>query len=137
MDKVSLHSFAAKGLIRMWYNGKTSEAAYNATMEYFKAESTDAKYPSWSALTVLQTPRTSIYDKWRTEATYFSEADLVEVMKGLVADAETEKLTKTNAVKVIGAFGSADDLNALKPLVENCPDKDAVIAEIDKELTKK
>ena len=58
-------------------------------------------------------------------------------MKGLVADAEAEKLIKTNAVKVIGAFGTADDLNELKPLVETSPDKDAIIAEIDKQLEAK
>ena len=121
----------------MWYNGNVSEAAYNATMDYLKAESTDPKYPTWSALTLFTSPKSGSYDKWRTEATYFSEADLVEVMKVLVADAEAEKLIKTNAVKVVGAFGTAEDLDALKPLVETSADKDAIIAEIDKELAKK
>lgn len=137
MSKTSVHSYAAKGLIRMWYNGNVSEAAYNATMDYLKAENTDPKYPAWVALTLFTSPKAGTYDKWRAEATYFSEKDLVEVMKGLVADAEAEKLIKTNAVKVIGSFGTADDLNALKPLVETSPDKDAIIAEIDKELGKK
>lgn len=137
MDKVSVHSHAAKGLIRMWYNGKTSEAAYNATMDYLKAENTDPKYPAWGALTLFTSPKTGNYDDWKAEATYFNEKDLVDVMKGLVADAEAEKLIKTNAVKVIGAFGTADDLNELKPLVETSPDKDAIIAEIDKQLEAK
>ncbi len=136
-DKVSVHSYAAKGLIRMWYNGKVSEAAYNATMEYLKAESTDSKYPAWSALSLLTTPEIGPYEEWRAEATYFNEKDLVDVMKGLVADAEAEKLIKTNAVKVIGAFGTADDLNELKSMVETSADKDAIIKEIDKQLEAK
>lgn len=137
MEKMSVHSYALKGLISMWYNGKTSEAAYKATMDYLKAENTDPHYPAWSALTAFTSPRNSKYDAWKEEATYFSEKDFIAVMKGLVADAEAEKLIKTNAVKVIGAFGTADDLNELKPLVETSADKDAIIAEIDKELGKK
>lgn len=137
MDKISVHSYAAKGLIRMWYNGNVSEAAYNATMEYLKAESTDSKYPAWGALTLFTSPKSGSYEKWKAEATYFNEKDLVDVMKGLVADAEAEKLIKTNAVKVIGAFGTADDLNELKALVETSPDKDAIITEIDKQLEAK
>lgn len=137
MEKMDVHNYALKGLIRMWYNGNTSEAAYKATMDYYKAENTDPKYPAWDSIALLTTPNIGPYDTWRAEATYFNEKDLVEVMKGLVADAEAQKLIKTNAVKVIGAFGTADDLNALKPLVETSPDKDAIIAEIDKELAKK
>jgi hypothetical protein len=138
MDKLSVHSMALKGLIRMWYNGKyTSEAAYRITMDYYKAENTDPKYPGWESLTLFTTPRNSNYDKWRAEAAYFNEEEFLEVMKGLVADPEAQKLIKTHAVKVIGIFGTADDLNGLKPLVENSPDKDAILAEIDKELGKK
>lgn len=137
MDKVSVHSHAAKGLIRMWYNGNVSEAAYNATMDYLKAENTDPEYPAWGALTLFTSPKSGSYDEWKAEASYFNEKDLVDVMKGLVADAEAEKLIKTNAVKVIGAFGTADDLNELKPLVETSPDKDAIIKEIDKQLEAK
>lgn len=137
MDKFSAHNLALKGLIRMWYNGNVSEAAYQATMEYYKAESTDPKYPAWDTLTSFTSPRTSKYEEWRAAATYFDEREFVAVMTGLVADAEAQKLIKTSAVKVIGAFGTADDLTALKPLVESSPDKDAILAEIDKELEKK
>ena len=54
-----------------------------------------------------------------------------------IAQKEAEKLIKTTAVKVIGAFGTADDLNELKSLVETSPDKDAIIQEIDKQLKDK
>lgn len=130
-------SYGVKGLIRMWYGSKTSEAAYNATMEYFKAESTDPRYPSWDSVALLSAVHSASYDKWRAEATYFNERELVEVMKALVADAEAQRLTKINAVKVIGVHGTAADLNSLRPLVESSIDKDKIIAEIDKQLANK
>lgn len=134
MDMLSSHSAAAKGLLYMWYSpNNISEAAYNATMEYFRTESTEPKHPSWSAINLL-TVKPGDMNKWREQATFFVAEELVAIMTTLVADADAEKLIKTNAVKVIALHGTADDLNALKPLVENSADKDAILKEIEKAL---
>ena len=133
--QINSHGAAAESLIRMWY-GHHSEAAYKATLEFFKRECADPKYPNWTSVNMLAT-KCGGYDKWLEGAAYFDAAEVVEIMKQLVGDAEAQKLVKTSAVKVVGLFGTADDLNALKPLVEDSPDKNDIIKEIDKQLEKK
>ena len=72
----------------------------------------------------------------RAEASYFNVNEVVEIMVQLVLDAETVHLTKTSAIKVIAAHGTADDLNALKATLESMTGMEKYIEEIDKQLEK-
>lgn len=136
MDQISFHSAAGKAMVKMWYHGNLSEAAYKATLEYFKAESTNPDYPYWSVVNEMTTKTGSLYDAWRAEASYFDVNEVVESMVQLVLDAETVHLTKTSALKVIAAHGTADDLNALKATLESMTGMEKYIEEIDKQLEK-
>lgn len=137
MEQVSSHPAASKAMVALWYHYNFSEAAYKATLDYFRAESTDPDYPCWESINELTIKTGSRYDEWRAEAAYFNEAELVEIMKQLVIDGETARLIKISAVKVIGAHGTADDLNALRSTLEGMENMDKYIQEIDKQLEKK
>lgn len=137
VEQSDSHSSASKGMVALWYHYNFSEAAYRATLEYFKTESTDPDSPCWEAINELTIKTGSRYDEWRAEASYFNEAELVEIMRQLVLDAEKAHLIKVSAVKVIGAHGTADDLNELRSVLETMEGMEKYIEEVDKQLAKK
>ena len=83
-----LHSSGVKGLVWLWYDypshENTSEAAYRATMDYFKTTPGSDKVPAWAAVTSFTNKSEKNYDAWKAKATYFNTDELYEVMLGLV-----------------------------------------------------
>ena len=113
-----LHTNAGDALCRMWYNYPAhdahSEAAYKATMEYFKAAFEDTGLPNWQVVNKIALKGKTNYDKWFAEASYFDAEEVVEIMKNIFNNASKDRLLREQCIKVVATFGDKADLEALQ-----------------------
>ncbi|UKI36453.1 MAG: HEAT repeat domain-containing protein [Clostridiales bacterium] len=84
-----LHSSGVRGLVWLWYDypshENTSEAAYRATIDYFKNHTGQRQSSRMGSCDKLFTNKSEKnYDAWKEKATYFNTDELYEVMLGLV-----------------------------------------------------
>ena len=124
-----LHSSGVKGLVWLWYDypshENTSEAAYRATMDYFKTTPGSDKVPAWAAVTSFTNKSEKNYDAWKEKATYFNTDELYEVMLGLVKNENLGRMTRGYACKPVAVHCTRAQFDALGTVINALTDKDA------------
>lgn len=124
-----LHSSGVKGLVWLWYDypshENTSEAAYRATMDYFKTTPGSDKVPAWAAVTSFTNKSEKNYDAWKAKATYFNTDELYEVMLGLVKNENLGRMTRGYACKPVAVHCTKAQFDALGTVINALSDKDA------------
>ena len=124
-----LHSSGVKGLVWLWYDypshENTSEAAYRATMDYFKTTPGSDKVPAWAAVTSFTNKSEKNYDAWKAKATYFNMDELYEVMLGLVKNENLGRMTRGYACKPVAVHCTRAQFDALGTVINALSDKDA------------
>ncbi len=124
-----LHSSGVRGLVWLWYDypshKSTSEAAYRATIDYFKTTPGSDKVPAWAAVTSFTNKSTQNYAAWREKATYFNTDELYEVMLGLVKNENLGRMTRGYACKPVAAHCSKEQFEAFGEVVNALTDKNA------------
>ena len=124
-----LHSSGVRGLVWLWYDypshENTSEAAYRATMDYFKTTPGSEKVPAWAAVTSFTNKSTQNYAAWREKATYFNTDELYEVMLGLVKNENLGRMTRGYACKPVAAHCTREQFEAFGEVVNALTDKNA------------
>lgn len=142
--QADLHPNAGDALCRMWYNYPAhdvhSEAAYKATMEYFRTAFEDTGLPSWQVVSKIALKGTTNYDKWLADAGYFDIEEVVEIMTDIFNDAGKDRLLREQCLKVVATFGDKADLEALQAGIdatENASDKNTLQGKLDSALAAK
>ena len=124
-----LHSSGVRGLVWLWYDypshKNTSEAAYRATIDYFKTTPGNDKVPAWAAVTSFTTKSERNYAAWREKATYFNTDELYEVMLGLVKNENLGRMTRGYACKPVATHCTKEQFEAFGEVVNALTDKDA------------
>lgn len=124
-----LHSSGVKGLVWLWYDypshENTSEAAYRATMDYFKTTPGSDKVPAWAAVTSFTNKSEKNYDAWKAKATYFNTDELYEIMLGLVKNENLGRMTRGYACKPVAVHCTRAQFDALGTVINALTDKDA------------
>ncbi len=124
-----LHSSGVRGLVWLWYDypshENTSEAAYRATIDYFKTTPGNDKVPAWAAVTSFATKSERNYAAWREKATYFNTDELYEVMLGLVKNENLGRMTRGYACKPVATHCTKEQFEAFGEVVNALTDKDA------------
>ena len=124
-----LHSSGVRGLVWLWYDypshENTSEAAYRATIDYFKTTPGSDKVPAWAAVTSFTNKSEKNYDAWKAKATYFNTDELYEVMLGLVRNENLGRMTRGYACKPVAAHCTKEQFEAFGEVVNALADKDA------------
>ena len=124
-----LHSSGVKGLVWLWYDypahESTSEAAYRATMDYFKTSPGTDKVPAWAAVTSFTNKSEKNYDAWREKATYFNTDELYDVMLGLIKNENLNRMTRGYACKPVAVHCTREQFDSLADVINALTDKDA------------
>ena len=124
-----LHSSGVRGLVWLWYDypshESTSEAAYRATIDYFKTTPGSDKVPAWAAVTSFVNKSSRNYEPWKEKATYFNTDELYEVMLGLVKNENLGRMTRGYACKPVAAHCTKEQFEAFGEVVNALTDKDA------------
>ena len=124
-----LHSSGVRGLVWLWYDypshENTSEAAYRATIDYFKTTPGSDKVPAWAAVTSFTNKSEKNYAAWREKATYFNTDELYEVMLGLVKNENLGRMTRGYACKPVAAHCTREQFDAFGAVVNALTDKNA------------
>ena len=103
----------------------TSEAAYRATIDYFKTTPGSEKVPAWAAVTSFTNKSEKNYDAWKEKATYFNTDELYEVMLGLVKNENLGRMTRGYACKPVAVHCTKEQFEAFGEVVNALTDKDA------------
>ena len=124
-----LHSSGVRGLVWLWYDypshENTSEAAYRATIDYFKTTPGSDKVPAWAAVTSFTNKSEKNYDAWKAKATYFNTDELYEVMLGLVKNENLGRMTRGYACKPVAVHCTKEQFEAFGEVVNALTDKNA------------
>lgn len=124
-----LHSSGVRGLVWLWYDypshENTSEAAYRATIEYFKTTPGSDKVPAWAAVTSFINKSEKNYAAWKEKATYFNTDELYEVMLGLVKNENLGRMTRGYACKPVAVHCTKEQFEAFGEVVNALTDKNA------------
>ena len=124
-----LHSSGVRGLVWLWYDypshENTSEAAYRATIDYFKTTPGSDKVPAWAAVTSFTNKSDKNYAAWREKATYFNTDELYEVMLGLVKNENLGRMTRGYACKPVAVHCTKEQFEAFGEVVNALTDKNA------------
>ena len=124
-----LHSSGVRGLVWLWYDypshENTSEAAYRATIDYFKTTPGSDKVPAWAAVTSFTNKSEKNYAAWKEKATYFNTDELYEVMLGLVKNENLGRMTRGYACKPVAAHCTKEQFESFGGVVNALTDKDA------------
>ena len=124
-----LHSSGVRGLVWLWYDypshENTSEAAYRATIDYFKTTPGSDKVPAWAAVTSFTNKSEKNYAAWKEKATYFNTDELYEVMLGLVKNENLGRMTRGYACKPIAVHCTKEQFEAFGEVVNALTDKNA------------
>ncbi len=128
-EDAQLHGNGIDSLNKLWYDfpfhEKTSEAAYKATMDYFKTTPRTRDIPSWTAISSLKNKNDSHYDEWRAKATYFNEDEFAQIMTEIIKDTDAISFARSGAVDNIAAHCSKETFNSLAAIIDGLTDKDA------------
>lgn len=127
-EQGKLHGDAMRSLYTMWYDypkhKNTSKAAYEATVKYLKTTPRTRDIPAWETIGQLANRNERTYDAWKSQATYYNNAEFVKLMMDIAADPNANWLGRGPAVKVIAKIGTKADLEKLKGIVSaNADDK--------------
>lgn len=129
-EQSKLHGACIEALEDMWYDypiqEDTNEAAYNATMDYFKTTPRSENVPYWAAVGQFKMKSSTSYDTWKESATYFNTDDWYNVMVDIIKDPDANWMSRTAAIEEIKAHCSADQFASLKDII------DGLDAEADK-----
>ena len=124
-----LHSSGIRGLVWLWYDfpshESTSEAAYRATIDYFKTTPGSDKVPAWAAVTSFTNKSEQNYAAWKEKATYFNTDELYEVMLGLVKNENLGRMTRGYACKPVATHCTKEQFEAFGEVVNALTDKNA------------
>lgn len=124
-----LHSSGVRGLVYLWYDfpqhESTSEAAYRATMDYFKTSPGSDKVPAWAAVTSFINKSDKNYAAWKEKATYFNPDEVYEVMLGLVKNEKLNRMTRGYACKPVAVHCTRAQFDAFGEVVNALADKNA------------
>ena len=124
-----LHSSGVRGLVWLWYDypshENTSEAAYRATIDYFKTTPGSDKVPAWAAVTSFTNKSEKNYAAWKEKATYFNTDELYEVMLGLVKNENLGRMTRGYACKPVAVHCTKEQFEAFGEVVNALTDKNA------------
>ena len=129
-DDADIHGSCIEGLVTLWYDypffKKTSEKAYNATMDYLKKTPRTDKVPAWTAVGSFKTTSTqSSFTEWKQKATYFNTDEIYNVMVEIIKDGNANSLARTSAIDVIKAHCSEDKFKELKSVIDGLSDSKA------------
>lgn len=128
-EDAELHGNGIDSLNKLWYDfpfhENTSEAAYRATMDYFKTTPRTKDVPSWTAISSLKNKNDSHYDEWRAKATYFNEDEFAQIMTEIIKDTDAISFARSGAVDNIAAHCSKETFNSLAAVIDGLTDKDA------------
>lgn len=128
-EDAELHGNGIDSLNKLWYDfpfhENTSEAAYRATMDYFKTTPRTKDVPSWTAVGSLKNKNDSHYEEWRAKATYFSADEFAQIMTEIIKDTNANGFARSGAVENIAAHCSKETFDSLAAVIDGLNDKDA------------
>ena len=128
-EDAELHGNGIDSLNKLWYDfpfhENTSEAAYRATMDYFKTTPRTKDVPSWTAIGSLKIKNDSHYEEWRAKATYFNADEFAQIMTEIIKDANANSFARSGAVENIAAHCSKETFDSLAAVIDGLTDKDA------------
>lgn len=128
-EDAELHGNGIDSLNKLWYDfpfhENTSEAAYRATMDYFKTTPRTKDVPSWTAVGSLKNKNDSHYEEWRAKATYFNADEFAQIMTEIIKDTNANSFARSGAVENIAAHCSKEAFDSLAPVIDGLTDKDA------------
>lgn len=139
----SIHAACVNGLLELWLNfpfyKNRSEAAYVATLNYFKKTPRTDKVPAWNSIGIYGLTGTGKdFETWKKEASYFKVDEFIAVMTDLVKDANMNWLGRSAALKSIAELGGKDALAKMEPIVNALnDDKASHLKDSFKKLTEK
>ena len=129
-EQYKLHGACIEALEDMWYDytshEDTNEAAYNATIDYFKTTPRSENVPYWSAVGVFNSKSSldGVYDDWKSRATYFNTDDWYNVMVDIIKDPDANWMSRTAAMEEIWVHCSEDQFTSLKGIVDGFGEDD-------------
>lgn len=128
-EDAELHGNGIDSLNKLWYDfpfhENTSEAAYRATMDYFKKTPRTKDVPSWTAVGSLKNKNDSNYEEWRAKATYFNADEFAQIMTDIIKDTNANGFARSGAVENIATHCSKETFDSLAPVIDGLTDKDA------------
>lgn len=128
-ELANIHGGAVDGLVTMWFDYPfhegTSEAAYNATMDYWKKTPRTEDVPAWTSVTLIKNINDSKYDAWKANATYFNVDDVVAVMYDILMDSDANWLARSSAMDTIFVYATPDYCRGMQAAIDGLTDNDA------------
>ena len=127
-SKAKLHFDCMTGLSRLWLDSPSyehrSEAAYKATMDYFKKTPRTSDVPNWLTLSVFNSITINDdFAKWKQEATYFNQDEFTSVMSDLIKDENFgDHISKSSVMKAIAKIGGKAELEKIGKMIEGLSD---------------
>ena len=127
-SKASIHSDCIHSLVHLWLDSPSyehrSEAAYKATLDYFKKTPRTSKVPNWLALSEFNSITVNDkFDKWKQEATYFKQDEFTSVMVELIKDENfSGSVANGAAMKAIASMGGKAELEKIGKIIEGLPE---------------
>ncbi|MBO4793760.1 MAG: HEAT repeat domain-containing protein [Deltaproteobacteria bacterium] len=132
--KADMHSRCMQGLTTLWldypFHKRYSEAAYKATMDYYKKTPRTDKIPVWATIKLAgeyakPVGKKDAFAEWKSQASYYKPDELIAVMTDIVKDPQANWMGRTAALNVIGKAGGKEALDKLGPEVEALSDPKA------------
>lgn len=124
--KADLHYYCLESLLGKWFDysehKKTNKEAYKITMYYFKKKPRTEKVPVWMGLSNLKIISDSNFGDWKKKAKYYNPKEIVDIMRDIIKDADTDYLCRISAIEVIGKHGGKKAIKDLKPLMKKLKD---------------
>ncbi len=128
-SKEWMHKSAVGGLVDMWwdfpFHDNVSEAAYRATMDYYKKTPRTEKVPSWAGISIFGSIGESEFEDWKSRAAYYNPDEIVTIMTELIQDPNVHEFGREAAIEIIKVHGTAEQFAALKGTIEALTDENA------------
>ena len=129
-EDVDFHGDGIDSLVDLWFDypfhENTSEAAYNATMDYLRRSVPGNKeIPAWIAVTSFRTINEDKFDAWKAKAAYYNPAEIAEVMTAIAVNPDIDWLARTGAVEMVSVHCTKEQYDALGAAVNALTDSNA------------
>ncbi len=127
-SKAKIHGDCVRSLVKLWLDSPSyehrSEAAYKATMDYFKKTPRTSDVPNWLALSAFNSITVNDnFAKWKQEATYFNQDEFTSVMSDLIKDENfSGSVAKGSAMTAIATMGGKAELEKIRPMIQSLSD---------------
>ena len=127
-SKAKIHGDCVRSLVKLWIDSPSyehrSEAAYKATMDYFKKTPRTSDVPNWLALSAFNSITVNDnFAKWKQEATYFNQDEFTSVMSDLIKDENfSGSVAKGSAMTAIATMGGKAELEKIRPMIQSLSD---------------